>query len=529
MRGTSIGIALSLIAACGASTTNNDEGGGDTDPGDPFIGDPPPGGGGDDDDDGDMTNPPPTPESFEVALVANGVSGNQRVNFAVPFAAGVLTDETALRIVAGGAELPAARRALAHHGDGSVMSVQVQVDVNVSTTQALTVELGVAGQGGVTLQPVSTLTTGSGNNVRPRVWVVLPTDVLIASELVGPVVARADVMGTQLDAWFGSGNVCDYDRWDTDAFLQNASASRDVWLFDRVTAMYRGYAITGELSPLESAYREASIYQAGMTVSNGVTTAIAVPTANTDLKYHYSQGMALHYLLTGDDRFREAAEAISARVVGMWNPAYDGSDRFWTERHAGFALLAHEWAARVTDDKKAVIEGRADTAVTAFLAAQMANRFGVTSTDARCFAHTATAHGEGYGTNGCSPWMSAILADALDAHARRVGGSRAQEVRASLGRLARIIAREGRDATGRPLYWMGVGGDRDEVDYYDEHWGEVAYVVALGWASTGKTDAQLRQAADELVTGLANKGKAPHARSFNWQCRSAVMTPALLR
>ena len=38
--------------------------------------------------------------------------------------------------------------------------------------------------------------------------------------------------------------------------------------------------------------------------------------------------------------------------------------------------------------------------------------------DARCFAHTATAHGESWGGSGCSPWMSAILADALEARSR---------------------------------------------------------------------------------------------------------------
>ncbi len=529
MRVTSIGMVLCVVSACATYSTNPAASGDDTG-GDPFEGEPPPDANPDAGPDGGPdAPPPPPPASFAVTLVPNGVTGVQRVNFAVPFAAGVLSDPGALRVLAGTTELPAARRALASYADGSATSVQLQVDVDVSAYAALTIELGVPGQAGPAMIAVTSTLSGTGNSIRPRVWAVLPTSVLVASELVGPVVPRSAVQGTTLDAWFGTGNVCDYDRWDTDAFLVNASSSRDVWLFDRVTAMYRGYAITGELSPLESGYREASIYLNGMTISNGVTTAIAVPTANTDLKYHYSQGMALHYLLTGDDRFREAAEAISARVVGMWDPSYDGTDEFWTERHAGFALLAHEWAARVSDDKQAVIAGRADAAVTAYLAAQMANRFGQSGTDARCFAHTAAAHGEGWSSNGCSPWMSAILADGLDAHARRVGGSRAQEVRTALGRLGRIVARDGRDANGRPLYWMGVGTSTDVPDDYDEHWGEAAYIVALGWTSTGKTDAMLRQVADELVVGLSDHGVAPHARSFNWQCRSAVMTPALLQ
>ena len=46
---------------------------------------------------------------------------------------------------------------------------------------------------------------------------------------------------------------------------------------------------------------------------------------------------------------------------------------------------------------------------------------------------------------------------------------------------------------------MGVGSSADEIDDYEEHWGESAYVVALGWASTGRTNSELRMAADALV------------------------------
>ena len=98
---------------------------------------------------------------------------------------------------------------------------------------------------------------------------MLPTSVLLGSGLGGPLVAQADVAGTPLDAW---NTLCDYDRWNTDDFLANASASRDVWLYDRVTAMYRGYCTPARCRRSRSAYREAEIYRAGMTISNGVAT-----------------------------------------------------------------------------------------------------------------------------------------------------------------------------------------------------------------------------------------------------------------
>ena len=94
--------------------------------------------------------------------------------------------------------------------------------------------------------------------------------------------------------------------------------------------------------------------------------------------------------------------------------------------------------------------------------------------------------------------------------------------------LGRIIARDGRDGTGRPYYWMGLGR-AGEVDEFDEHWGESAYLVAMAWFYDGRDDAGLRTAADELVTGLRERGEAGQVRSFNWQCRAAVQAPAYLR
>jgi hypothetical protein len=506
------GAALAIVIACGCNNNNNEA---DVDAGPNLSGD----GGGD-------ATMPPMPTEFTVTLSPDGATGTQRVNFAVPLQAGVLTDEAAIKILAGGTELPAAHRALAKYDDGSLRSVQLQLDVDVSATQTLTVQIGAAGASGPTFAAVATTLTGTGNNVHPKVWALLPSEVLTASGVAGPLIPQASVAGTPLDAWR---TLCDYDAWDTDTFLINAAASRDVWLYDRVTAMYRGYAITGDLVPLRSAYREAEIYLAGMTISGGVATNIAVPSAQTDLKYYYAQNMALHYLLTGDDRYREAAEAVSAKIATMWNPMYDGADRFWTERHAGFALLAHEWALMVTDDQATAIRARAEADVDAYLATQATYPVGYADPNARCFAHSATAHGEPYGYNGCSPWMSAIVADALDQYARRATDTRAAQVKDSLARLGRIVARDGRDTTGKPFYWMGVGTTSDEIDPYDEHWGEAAYVVALAYVATGKTEPALKQAAEQLIAGLAANGVVGQTRSFNWQCRSAVMTPALLK
>ena len=357
-------------------------------------------------------------------------------------------------------------------------------------------------------------------------WVLLPARWLSDSGVAGPQVPEADVAGTPSAAW---ARICDYADYDTDAFIPQ-SAMRAVWLFDRVTTMYRGYARRGDLVTLESAYREASIYRNGIT-GTGAMTRIGIPEgADTDLKYHYTQNLAIHYLLTGDDRFREAAEAVAARAAVLWpSPGYAGGADFWTERNAGFALLAYVWAMIVSDDRSAEFQRLADADVTAYLALQATYPIGYADREARCFAHTAEAHGEDYGYFGCSPWMSAILADGLDAYAGERGGAEADSARKSLVQLGRIIARSGRDAEGRPYYWMGVGTMQNEADPDDEHWGESAYIVAMAWHHGGRSDAALRRAADELVMGFDANDSAPHMRSFNWQCRSAVATPYYLK
>jgi hypothetical protein len=471
-----------------------------------------------------------SPMSVMVRLVPQaGVSGTTRVNFAVPLARGQLADAAAVRVLAAGAEIPSARRALARYPDGSVRSVQVQIDRGISSSAgsaetSVTVEIGRAPTvADVAMMPVASTLDPADGTAGPRVWALLPASWLSASGVAGPQVPEADVAGTPLAAWQ---RVCDYATYDVTNFLSQMSNAA-VWLFDRGTAAYRGYARRGDMTTLETAYRETAIYRAGIT-GTGADTRIAV--SPDDLKYHYTQNMAIHYLLTGDDRFREAAEAVGRRAAALWpSPGYAGGSDFWTERHAGFALLAYDWAMIVSDDASAEFAALADTAVDAYLSLQDTYPVGYADANARCFAHSADAHGENFGYFGCSPWMSAILADGLDAYATERGGDRAAKVRAALVKLARSVARDGHDPSGKPYYWMGVGTPQDEVDPDDEHWGESAYVVALGWYHGGRSDTALESAARALVDGFAANDTAPHMRSFNWQCRSAVATPYYLK
>jgi hypothetical protein len=469
----------------------------------------------------------PLPYTVRVTLAAqSGVTGVQRVNFAIPLPPATLTDVNRTRVqTTAGVELPAARRPLATFPDGSLRSVQLQLDVDPAIVTAVDVRLGDAATAApLALVEVSTTLVVADGTSGPRVWAYLPAQWMAISKVAGPMIRRSIIAGTALDAWQA---ICDYARWGTSAFLPNQGTA-SYWLFDRPPALFRGYAYTGTTSVLRDAYREAALYRAGIT-GTGSSTRIGVPGASSDLKYHYTQGMAIHYLLTGDTRFREAAENVAIRAHDLWlDPGYAGGADFWTERHAGFALLAYEWASAVTDDRAATFNGWSDAAVTAYVAMQN-NAAAAWESDARCFAHSGAAHGESYPYVGCSPWMSAILADGLDAYARRATGTNRTVARTALVRLGRMLARHGRDGTGKPYYWMGAGVASAEIDEFDEHWGESAYVVAMAWFYQGKTDTQLRAAADALVSGTRTLGVAGQLRSFNWQCRSAIATPYFLR
>jgi hypothetical protein len=468
---------------------------------------------------------PVLPDVVSVHLVPqDGISGLQRVAFAIPLPPGMQDDETLVRVEHEGAELPVAARALARHAAGGIRSLELQVDVEIAGETDLSVELGIAGAAGELARvPTEDTLVDPDGTLGPRVWALLPATWLSASGFAGPQLPVADTPAEHA-AWDG---VCDYAAFGVDAFLPMID-DPTVWLYDRGTTFWRAHARTGDLYTLATAYRESALYRAGLSGS-GAGTTIGLPAQVDDLKYHYAQNLALHYLATGDDRFREAAEDVAERAHALWgSPAYDPPG-FWTERHAGFGLLAYVWAAAVSDDQADTFVAWSDEAVTAYAQMQATFPEGYDDPDARCFAHHADDHGEDYGYFGCSPWMSAILADGLEQYAIDRGGAEADTARQSLVQLGRIVARDGLDGDGRPMYWMGVGNDLDEPDEYDEHWGEGAYVVALAWHHDGRGDATLRDAAQGLVDGLAAYGTAPHMRSFNWQCRSAVATPWYLQ
>jgi hypothetical protein len=468
-------------------------------------------------------SPVSVPASVLVHLVPQqGVTGAQRVNFAVPLQPGQLLSAAQVQVLSGGIELSAFSRSLASYADGSSRSVQIQLDLANATEQDVEVKLGASPSAARLSQlPVEQTLVDPNGEQGPKVWALLPAAWLSGSGFAGPLVPEAAVANQPSAAW---ASLCDYEANDVEAFLTSGyETDRAVWLFDRGSTLYRGYARRGDLSPLRSAYIETSIYRNRISGTDSAARNGIGDDAADDVKYNYSQNLALHYLLSGDDRFRESAEDIALGMAELWtDPGYSGGNDFWTERHAGFGLLAYDWAMIVSDDQAAHFRSLADQAVDAYLALQATYPSGYADENARCFAHTADAHGEGGAYFGCSPWMSAILGDALAQYALESDAARAKQVQDALVKLGRIIAQSGIQADGRPYYFMGVGTAENMPEEYDEHYGESAYLIGMSWHFSGRNDATLRSAADQLLARMASDGSAPHVRSFNWQCRSAV-------
>ena len=189
---------------------------------------------------------------------------------------------------------------------------------------------------------------------------------------------------------------------------------------------------------------------------------------------------------------------------------------FWTERHAGFALLAYEWARDRHRRQAAELERarRRRGRRVPRDAGDATRRAGPIPT--RAASRTPpTAHGEGYGTWGCSPWMSAILADGLDAYATETRRRRrATAARAAIVKLGTIIARDGRDSTGKPYYWMGVGSGRRRGRRLRRALGRVGVRRRDGVAPRrqDRRDAR-RPPPTQLVAGLQAHGEvAAHAQ-----------------
>jgi hypothetical protein len=536
--------ALSTWACTGILDGNpggsDDSGQGDTDPGDPAPS-----------DDG-IT--PDTPSSGVVSVVLHPgpsipLGEPVVVSFGAPFPPGALADAGLLSAYLGGEELAIHAEATlpwrvwpgATGGSESVRAAMVSVEVSFDTRAPLTIELGHGAAPSRALEPpanprASWIAVTDGevpSSIRePAVYASFPpawlSDCLLRSRATP--VGSDDRFGWIDEALIGFAHTAVNDVPPEVVELVNINTS-EPWLFDRTATLFSVYVRTGDVKWLRHAHRSAQFYQSKLTEGGYFSLK-----AGDDLKYSYGRGLLMDYLFTGDPALLDSIDRI-ADAGRTWNPTYQIGRSFWTERHQTYALLAalSAWEATGTTahaDRAAYILD------TSFALAD--DPPGSWPRDG-CMLHGMTAHeGAGGDVPVCSPWMSALFADAVWEYYVHSKDQRALSFLSDLGEYVIDYGLyDGGEGIDLLMPWYLSSSQKEFSDagpWGDvEHTCDVAGLVARGaWArrELGDDPAPLRASAEALLDscawnldlwyrpGSTSLGKAEWrlspSRKFNW-------------
>jgi hypothetical protein len=395
--------------------------------------------------------------------VANGQPVT--VAFGVPFPRGLVTDLDMLRVVdAEGAELPSHivelarwRRLGSSSGAESIRAALFYIEASFSTgaPRAVAVEFGHAHTLELGAKPApdgfwTGISNGpdpdeypAGADVRePAVYATLPADWL------GAALLRTRTQPVLLDEtlrWFDEA-LSNYATTAVDAVASSVTTENRIdyanvaepWLFDRAMTLFGVYVRTGELRWLRHAHRAAQFY-ARHVAANGAFDL----KDSDDLKYSYGQAMLVDLMLTGDQRLLDPIERV-ADFGDLWDETYSSSRNFWTERHQTYALLAALSAWEATGAPEHATRTIEIAAATFKAALEPANGWSVQG----CVLHTIRQHeGDADDRPICSPWMNALLADAVWRYFLMSEDTRALVFLADLGNfVARLGIRDVSDA-----------------------------------------------------------------------------------
>jgi hypothetical protein len=265
---------------------------------------------------------------------------------------------------------------------------------------------------------------------------------------------------------------------------------------------------TGDVKWLRHAHRSAQFYAAHVDTNGNFDLK------GEDLKYSYGQSLLVDLLLTGDVDLVAPIERVAD--AGMaWNPSYQPQSNFWTERHQTYALLAALAAFEATGKSEHGDRARAIAAASFALAKTPVAGW---SNDG-CMLHEFVDHeGDGGSDPVCSPWMSALFADAVFRYYIHSEDPAALEFLVSLGNYVENLGVYSDTIDGEtlvlPWYLASSVVQFSDAGPYDdiEHTCDVGAIVArAAWAQ--KT---LGGDASALSAGAADLIESCQANLANW-------------
>ncbi|XQW85365.1 hypothetical protein ACOYR1_01150 [Thalassotalea piscium] len=196
------------------------------------------------------------------------------------------------------------------------------------------------------------------------------------------------------------------------------------WLYDRPQAIYQLFIMTEDKQWLNKGNELTDFYKQHID-ENGQFDL----TKRFDPKYLMPKGLAYQYLLNADATSLTTLKKIFKSSLG-WDEEYSLSRGFWTERNQAAALNVAVTYWELTNDKQAL------NRINDIINATVAMTFNPESDwpVRGCPQHGFKSH-EGWGddTAACSPWMMALLGDALWRYYRLTGDEKSASLLDAFG------------------------------------------------------------------------------------------------
>ena len=283
------------------------------------------------------------------------------------------------------------------------------------------------------------------------------------------------------------------------------------WLYDRAQTIFIAYFRTGQLNWLRRAHRAAQFYKFNIAANGSFALG-------GDAKYVYGQSLLYDFMLTGDESILPVIERTLQPHAG-WPANFSAATGFWTERNSAYAL--HAALAAFDASGNAVQANRAQSLFAGYLSMQQTPINGWVKNG--CAMHTRQQHdpSEDIPEVMCSPWMGALLADAIW---RYYILSENRQALVFLADFADYIQVYGLYNSGglRLPYYGATSFGTSPPDGDEEHTCDVLGALSRGyWAkkTLGRPTANLIIEVNNLRASCENNlsgASLSPARKFNW-------------